>query len=512
VRWARYEFQPMQELVTPAEMAEADRRTVASGTPSIELMERAGRAVADVVAARLPLGAEVVVVCGPGNNGGDGFVAARCLRERGIPVRPLLLGVRAALKGDAAEAARRWGETIEPFSADALKDARVIVDALFGGGLARDLKGAALAAVEAINRSGATVIAVDLPSGIDGANGKVRGAAVNAKETVTFCRRKIGLALVPGRFYAGRVHVADIGISAATLAEVGVKVYANEPDLWRAAYPLPRPEGHKYHRGHVVVVSGPMQATGAARLAARAALRAGAGLVTVAAPRAAVPVLAASLTAVMVRQADGARGLAKFLADERLNAVLLGPGQGVGKPTRDAVAAAAKAGRSLVLDADALSSFAGDSSALAKLLKKNPKSPAVITPHEGEFARLFARNLEVLKPESKVERARAGAKLLGAVVLLKGPDTVVAAPDGRVAIAENAPPWLATAGSGDVLAGIVAGLLAQGMAAFEAASAAVWLHGEAATEAGPGMISEDLEPELRGVIGRLVGERLRKSL
>jgi hydroxyethylthiazole kinase-like uncharacterized protein yjeF len=219
-----------------------------------------------------------------------------------------------------------------------------------------------------------------------------------------------------------------------------------------------------------------------------------------------VPVLAASLTAVMVRQADGARGLAKLLVDERLNVVVLGPGQGVSKSTRDAVAAAAKAGRKLVLDADALSSFAGDSSALAKLLKKNPKSSAVITPHEGEFARLFARNPEVLKPESKVERARAAAKLLGAVVLLKGPDTVVAAPDGRASIAENAPPWLATAGSGDVLAGVVAGLLAQGMAAFEAACAAVWLHGEAGTEAGPGMISEDLEPELRAVIGRLVGK------
>jgi hydroxyethylthiazole kinase-like uncharacterized protein yjeF len=496
----------MHELVTPAEMAEADRRTIASGTHSIELMERAGRAVADAVAARLPLGAEVVVACGPGNNGGDGFVAARCLRERGIPVRPLLLGAREALKGDAAEAARRWGETVEPFSEEALKDARVIVDALFGGGLARDLKGEARAAVEAINRSSATVIAVDLPSGIDGASGKVHGAAVNAKETVTFCRRKTGMVLVPGRFHAGRVHVADIGILGATFAEVGIKAYTNEPDLWRAAYPLPRPEGHKYHRGHVVVVSGPVKATGAARLAAQAALRAGAGLVTVAAPCAAVPVLAASLTAVMVKQADGTRGLAELLADERLNAVLLGPGQGVGKSTRDAVATATKAGRKVVLDADVLSSFAGDSSALAKLLKKNPKGLAVITPHEGEFARLFARNPEVLKPESKVERARAAAMLLGAVVLLKGPDTVVAAPDGRAAIAENAPPWLATAGSGDVLAGIVAGLLAQGMAAFEAAAAAVWLHGEAGTEAGPGMISEDLEPELRAVIGRLVGK------
>ncbi len=494
----------MQELLTPAEMAEADRRTVAAGTPSIELMERAGRAVAEAVAARLPLGGGVVVACGPGNNGGDGFVTARLLAERGIPVRLHLLGAREALRGDAAEAARRWKGDIRPIAADAFADAGLIVDALFGAGLARDLVGDARAAVDAISAAKAPVIAVDLPSGIDGVSGNVRGAAVRATETITFCRRKVGLVLMPGRLYAGQVQVADIGIKDATVAEVSPKTLTNEPPLWRAVYPVPRPEGHKYDRGHAVVVSGPMHATGAARLAARAALRAGAGLVTVAAPRAAVPVLAASLMAVMVREANGAKGLVNLLADRRLNAVLLGPGQGVGKATRDAVVAAAKLGRAMVVDADAISSFSGDSDSLAKALRKNPKSPIVVTPHEGEFARLFKRNPQLLKLESKVERARGAARVLQTVVLLKGPDTVVAAPDGRAAVAENAPPWLATAGTGDVLAGIVLGLLAQGMPAFEAACAAVWLHGEAARLAGPAMISEDLEPVLRLVIAKLI--------
>jgi hydroxyethylthiazole kinase-like uncharacterized protein yjeF len=246
-----------------------------------------------------------------------------------------------------------------------------------------------------------------------------------------------------------------------------------------------------------------MHATGAARLAAKAALRAGAGLVTVAATRAALLVLSSSLEAVMVREARGAAGLAKLLSDQRLNAVLLGPGNGVGRATRSAVEAAAKAKRAVVLDADAISSFAGESGKLAKLLKTN-RIPVLLTPHDGEFAKLFAgASAEILGIESKVEKARAAAKALGAVMLLKGPDTVVASPDGRASISNNAPPWLATAGAGDVLGGIALGLIAQGMPVFEAANAAVWLHGEAAREAGFGMTSEDLSPALKQVLERL---------
>lgn len=494
----------MHELLTPAEMAECDRRTIEGGTPGKTLMERAGRAVADVVAARYPLGTHVVVVCGPGNNGGDGFVAARVLRDRGYPVRVLMLGSRQALKGDAAEAAGQWTGPVEPLHSAALAGAGVVVDALFGAGLSRDLTGSARSAVESIAAAKAPVIAVDLPSGIDGATGAQRGAAVRAAETVTFCRRKPGHLLLPGRLHCGRVTVAAIGISDATVAGVGPRTFGNELALWRDSFPVPRVESHKYARGHAVVVSGPMHATGAARLAARAALRAGAGLVTVAAPKAAVPILASSLTAVMVREANGAAGLRRLLADKRLNAVLLGPGQGVGRTTRDAVVVAAKARRALVLDADALTSFAGNSATLARHLAG--ARAAVLTPHEGEFERLFAKDREIATAGSKLDRARAAARRMKAVVVLKGADTVIAAPDGRAAIGCNAMPWLATAGTGDVLAGIACALLAQGMPGFEAACAAVWLHSEAGSEAGPGMISEDLEPALRHVIARLMRE------
>ena len=495
----------MIELLSPEEMAEADRRTIAAGTPGLVLMERAGLAVADRAADILPVGGQVTVVCGPGNNGGDGFVAARILSKRGFRVRLLLLGSRDVLKGDAATAAANWTGDAESFSEIALENADAILDAIFGAGLARDLSGEALEAVEAINRAGVPVIAVDLPSGIDGRAGKLRGAAVHAVETVTFCRRKPGHLLFPGRNHCGKVSVADIGIADATIKNLKPATFANEPELWKAQFPKPRRQGHKYDRGHAVVVSGPLHATGAARLAARAALRAGAGLVTVAAPKPALPVLAAALLAVMVREAPGAKGLAKLLADQRMNVVLLGPGQGVGKPTRDAVVAAAKAKRMLVIDADAITSFAGASDALANAIRS--ATAAVVTPHEGEFERLFGLKSKVMASDSKIEHARAAAKALGAIVLLKGPDTVVAAPDGRTSLGTNAPPWLATAGSGDVLSGIVAALLAQGMPAFEAASAAVWLHGEAGNVAGPGMIAEDLDLALHDVVGRLLDGR-----
>jgi hydroxyethylthiazole kinase-like uncharacterized protein yjeF len=492
----------MLELLTTAEMAEADRRTIAAGTPGIKLMERAGRAVADAVAARFPLGAKVVVMCGPGNNGGDGFIAARVLRDRGYVVRLGLLGSRDALVGDVAAAAERWGGVVEPFSSALIEGASVVVDALFGAGLTRDLDGDAKVVIQAMWASAVPTIAVDLPSGIDGNTGKVRGAAVQATATVTFCRLKPAHLLLPGRNYCGSVTVAQIGISDATIASIKPANFANEPELWRDKFPPPARQGHKYDRGHAVVVSGPMHATGAARLAARAALRSGAGLVTIAAPKPSLPILAASVTAVMVSEATGAKGLAKLLTDQRLNVVVLGPGQGVGKSTRDAVAVAARAKRLLVVDADAISSFAGSPDALAKAIR--PAAAAVVTPHEGEFARLFGSKSKVTQAASKIERARAAAKALGAVILLKGADTVVASPDGRASLGKNAPPWLATAGSGDVLAGIVAGLLAQGMPTFEAASAAVWIHGEAGNVAGPGMISEDLDLALHDVLGRLL--------
>jgi hydroxyethylthiazole kinase-like uncharacterized protein yjeF len=496
----------MIELLTTAEMAEADRLAIAGGIPGIDLMERAGRAVAERVAARHPPGSRIVVVAGPGNNGGDGFVAARILAERGQRVRVLLLGAVERLKGDAAQAASRWKGPIQAASPVVLLPADAIVDALFGAGLERPVEGLPKRMIEAINTSTAPVIAVDLPSGINGTTGAVMGAAVHATETVTFFRRKPGHLLLPGRLHCGHIHVADIGIPASVLARIGPQTFVNLPELWAKDFPVPRADGHKYSRGHAVVVSGGLSSTGAARLAARGALRAGAGLVTIASPRDALLVNAAASLAVMVRPVDGADELAAFLSDGRRNAVVLGPGGGVGTEMREVVFAALGGERAAVLDADALTSFAEEPQRLFEAIRARPRGWAtILTPHEGEFARLFNALPEVLQAPSKLERARRAAAVSGAVFLLKGADTVVAAPDGRATIVENATPWLATAGSGDVLAGFAAGLLAQGMPAFEAASAAVWLHAQAGEIAGPGLIAEDLPEALPAVYRRFLG-------
>jgi hydroxyethylthiazole kinase-like uncharacterized protein yjeF len=499
----------MIELLTNAEMAEADRLTIASGVAGITLMENAGRAVADTVAARSPPETHVAVVAGPGNNGGDGFVAARCLADRGYPVRVLLVGDPVRLKGDAARAADRFRGDTEQASPDKLAGAGIVIDALFGAGLDRPVDGLPLAMIEAINGCGAPVVAVDLPSGINGTSGSVMGAAVMARESVTFFRMKPGHLLLPGRLHCGEVRVADIGIRGDVLERIGArtglaKTWLNRPALWRQVFPVPRVDGHKYSRGHAVVMSGPMWQTGAARLAARAALRAGAGLVTIASPRDALAVNAATNLAVMVRPVDGAAELAEFLTDPRLNAAVLGPGGGVGAEMRDLVAAALAGNRAVVLDADALTSFADNPAALFSAIAARPAAPTILTPHEGEFARIFGARAATA---SKLDRARMAAQASRAVVLIKGPDTVVAAPDGRAAIADNASPWLATAGSGDVLAGMIAGLAAQRMSAFEATCAAVWLHGEAGTLAGPGLIAEDLPDVLPRVLGSMIRDQ-----
>jgi hydroxyethylthiazole kinase-like uncharacterized protein yjeF len=493
----------MIELLTPAQMAEADRLAIAGGVPGIRLMENAGRAIAERVAECAAGPSQIAVVAGPGNNGGDGFVCARVLAERGYTVRLLLMGERQRLKGDAAQAAARWQGAVEPAAPGALAGAGLIVDALFGAGLDRPVEGAARDLIVAMNACGAPIIAVDLPSGINGTSGAVMGAAVQAAETVTFFRRKPGHVLLPGRLHCGLVTVADIGIRDDVLKIIRPTISANAPALWAGHFPIPLPGGHKYQRGHAVVVSGDLTHTGAARLAGRGALRAGAGLVTVASPRNAVAVHAVANLAVMARPVDGAAELAQYLQDPRLNAVVLGPGGGVGQPMRDMVLAALSGARAVVLDADALTSFADNPQALFTAIKARDASPTVLTPHEGEFVRLFSKRDEAAESSSKCDQAQRAAQASGAIVLLKGSDTVVADPQGRLSITENAPPWLATAGSGDVLAGFVAGLLAQGMPAFEAASAAAWLHGEAGGEAGPGLIAEDLPEALRAVYRRL---------
>ncbi len=497
------------ELLTPVEMSRADRFAIAAGTPGIDLMERAGLAVADEAARLMKSRGRIAVFCGPGGNGGDGFIAARLLATRGYAVELGLLGRREALKGDPALAAARYNGPVRDAAAMDLAQADCVIDALFGAGLARDIDGEAKAIIDRVNafaRIGGRVLAVDVPSGIDGETGKIRGAAVEASASVTFFRLKPGHLLQPGRTLSGAIRLADIGIPEAALAPIAPQAFVNAPAVWRASFPRPNAKSHKYARGAALVLSGSGHRTGAARLAARAALRAGAGIVSVASPLDAVAVNAAQLTAVMVVPFANAREFEALLADERRRAIVLGPGAGVGPTLRKLVAAALTKPAeesTIVLDADALVSFARDAARLGRLIKRGGHQ-AVMTPHEGEFAKLFEGAPDVRLEDDKLSRARAAARLMGAVVLIKGADTVVAAPDGRATIGWDLPPWLATAGSGDVLSGLVAGLAAQGMAAFEAASAAVWLHGACGRAVGPGLIAEDLPEALPGAL-RAVG-------
>jgi hydroxyethylthiazole kinase-like uncharacterized protein yjeF len=490
------------EVLTNAEMQRADQLAIAAGTPGFELMLSAGQAIAEAAQALVEEG-PILVVAGPGNNGGDGFVAAAELAAQGRDVSVILMCERDQLHGDAASAARGWKHPVLPFNPQAIGRPALIIDALFGAGLSRAVDGEAHAMIAAINANGAPVLAVDLPSGINGTSAGVMGVAVKAAETVTFFRKKPAHLLLPGRMYCGRVRVVDIGIDAQVLDEIKPRIFENDPEFWGAAYPLPRIDGNKYSRGHVLAVSGDAASTGAARLAARGALRAGAGLVTVASPRDALAINAAALTAVMVRPLDTAVEFAALLGDKRYNSCMIGPGVGTGERTCDFVHTALSAQRHVVLDADALTSFAARPERLFESIKSSPGAAVVLTPHEGEFPRLFSDLSNKHPGRSKLERVRAAAERSGAVVLLKGPDTTIAAPDGRATIAANAPPWLATAGAGDVLSGIIAGLLAQGVPAFEAASMGVWMHGEAAGEAGPGLIAEDLTETLPAVHRRI---------
>ncbi len=478
-------------LLTIAEMARADASAIAGGVPGERLMAAAGAAVAEAVRGGFPP-APVLVLCGPGNNGGDGFVAARLLRDAGWPVRLALLGERGRLKGDAALHAARWSGAVEALAPACLEGAGIVIDGLFGAGLARPLEGVARATLEALDERRLPVVAIDVPSGVHGDTGEVLGAAPRAALTVTFFRRKPGHLLLPGRLRCGRVTVADIGIPESVLGEIAPRTWANHPDLWRGAYPWPTLLDHKYRRGHGLVVGG-ARMTGAARLAARAALRGGAGLVTVACPREAEAIYQASLAALLTETFATLEDFRAVLESRRKSAYLLGPGNGMEGEGKARVLAALATRRPCVLDADALSVFADEPERLFAAIA----GPCVITPHEGEFARIFTLSGD------KLRRARAAAAKSKAVVLLKGGDSVVAAPDGRAVISENAPPELGTAGAGDVLSGIVLALLARGMAPFEAAMAATWLHGASAARVGPGLIADDLPEHLPQVLREL---------
>ena len=459
-------------------------------------MEAAGAAAASFI-IRTMSPRPAAVLCGPGNNGGDGFVVARKLKEAGWPVRVGLVGERATLKGDAALMASLYDGPLEALSPAILGGAELFVDALFGTGLARPIDGAVKDVIVALNAHPAPAIAIDIPSGVDADAGAVLGAAVNAAATITFIARKPGHLLYPGRALSGAVEVADIGVDPAIVAGLSASIVENHRALFAPSWRRLTWDTHKYTRGHAAVVSGPRLGTGAARLAATAALRAGAGLVTVLSPKDAADENAAHLTSVMIREADDAAAIGEILSDARFTAALIGPGAGVGEETRAKVIAILASGAGAVLDSDALTGFAASPERLFAALRRDD----VLTPHGGEFARLFPD--EAGSAGSRIDAARAAARRAGAVIVLKGADTIIAAPDGRCAINTNAPFDLATAGSGDVLAGIIAGRRATGMPGFEAACASVFLHGLCGRIAGAGLVAEDLVAALPKALAEL---------
>ncbi|MGV8939372.1 MAG: NAD(P)H-hydrate dehydratase [Allorhizobium sp.] len=480
-------------LLVPGAMAAVDAAAAASGIDSYGLMEQAGQAVSAAVLRLFPQAVRVVVLCGPGNNGGDGYVAASALARCGASVAIFHVGEPERLHGDAAIAYAACPMKGLPLADYLPQSGDVIIDALFGAGLDRAVPAVVVDVIERVTEAGIPVIAVDLPSGIDGRTGQVMGAAFAAVHTVTFMARKPGHLLLPGRVLCGSVDVFDIGIPGRiVLAQAGL-IAENAPCVWQELLPRPDAASHKFKRGHLVVFSGGANSTGAARLSAQAGLKVGAGLVTVAAPCDALAANASQLTAVMLRPLDTAGELSDWLADRRLAVFVLGPGFGIGAKARDF--ALMLRDRHLVLDADGITSFRDDPQPLFSAFAAG-EPHLVLTPHEGEFARLFA-DLAADPGLSKVERAQKAATRANAVVVYKGADTVIAAPDGRALINADAPPWLATAGSGDVLTGIIGGLLAQGMPAFEAAAAGVWLHGAAGARVGAGLTAQTLADAVR---------------
>ena len=466
------------DILTVAETAAADKAAIAAGTPGFSLMQRAGAAVAEAIAERWSA-RRCVVLCGPGNNGGDGFIVAARLAEAGWPVVLALDAERGKLRGDAALAAAEWTGPIARLTPSILREAELVVDALFGAGLSKPLAAITAETLRAAEVGPAPLVAVDLPSGLQGDTGTPLGYAPRVDLTVTFHRKKPAHVIEPGRGLCGEVVVADIGLVTApsTLTE-------NGPALWASAFPWPTNSTHNHARGRLIVVSGEMWSTGAARLAARAGLRIGAGMVTLMSPPDALLVNAAHLEAIMLAPFD--TDVELETAADAADAAIIGPAAGVTEATVSNLFALARTGAAIIIDADALTAFRDDPGEVFSVLDRDD----VLTPHAGEFERVFPGLLKA-SPE-RITAVRQAAARAHAVVLLKGPDTVIAAPDGRCAVNVNGTPWLATAGSGDVLAGFIGGLIAQGMDSFEAACAGVWIHAEAARLHGPGLISEDL--------------------
>jgi NAD(P)H-hydrate epimerase len=475
------------ELLTTDQVVALEASAVRAGTPIMDLMSNAGVAVAEVVIhhfERQP----TLILCGPGNNGGDGFAVAKILKKNLWPITVATANLDHKMSAAAQAHRLAWKDEILPLDPSLLDEFSLVIDGLFGTGLARPLGSPYLEIIEAMNHLKIPVVSIDMPSGINSNSGDVMGAAVNAAFTVTFGYHKLGHVLYPGRLHAGEVVVKDIGLGRYA----NPSYFINHTKLWLPQFPLPTSADHKYTRGHAVVFGGD-EYTGATQLASRGARRVGAGLVTIACSEKTHAIYALSAPGTLTKILHSAKDQQQLIADKRKNAFLIGPGLEPNEPTKKLVQQVMAVKRSYVLDAGALRAFSNKPHDLFRLCHHN----AVLTPHEGEFSSIFQLQ------GSKVERALAAAKESNAVVVLKGPDTVIANPDGRAYIQNNAPPWLATAGSGDVLSGMILGYLAQGVDPFHAAAMATWIHARSAEEFGFGLIAEDLLFQLPTVLKSL---------
>lgn len=474
----------MHEVLTNSQMAEADKLTIEGGYAGYDLMCNAGESFVDTIVQSMVFD-HCFILCGPGNNGGDGFVIAKLLRDKGCMVTVASLVAVDQFKGDAAKAAQEWGQDVVLFKdVTGIADHALVIDAVFGTGFSRSLDEDVIRIFDLVRDGGHSVVAVDIPSGVDGNTGQADPHTLEADMSVTFFRKKLGHVLMPGMALCGDVNIRDIGIADDVVATTGWSVHENEPELWQDSLPFPSIDQHKYHRGHVVVLGGD-HLTGAARLASEAAMRSGAGLCTIVSSAEATPIYRSGAAHVMVESFEARKDFAAHIKDERRNAIIIGPGAGLDdvKELQKIVLAALATKKAIVLDADALSCFEGQADKLFKALHEQ----AVLTPHEGEFTKLFGE-LE----GSKVERAGKAAEMTGAVILLKGPDTIIAGSNNVPVVNNHASPYLATGGSGDVLAGMIGGFLAQGVDPFDAACIASWMHGEASLQLGAGMVSSDL--------------------
>ncbi|MBI1215403.1 MAG: NAD(P)H-hydrate dehydratase [Alphaproteobacteria bacterium] len=484
----------MFEVLTAAQMKKADLETIAGGVAAQELIGNAGSGMARVIQDNYPL-SRTLVLCGPGNNGADGFIAAARLKAAGWPVRVACLVKTNALKGDAAASAKKWDGEVEALNSNLkVHDTELVVDAIFGTGFDRALDPEIVTLLDKIRARKIPVVAADIPSGLNATTGQVAAGTLKADMTVAFCRKKIAHVLLPGRQVCGRLQLTAVGIPDEVVAAQGSTVFENHPALWLRDFPLPKAESHKFSRGHALVYGGDIR-TGAACLAAAAAQRAGAGMVSILSRPAGLDVYRSYRASIMTESFEDIEEFRAALRDERRTALLIGPGAGLEDSLKETVEAALSFNKFTVLDADVFTAFKDDAKSLFAKLSPDRN---VLTPHEGEFTRIFGE-----MSGNKLERAQKAAKTANAVVLLKGADTVIAAPDGTAVVNTNAPATLATAGSGDVLAGIITGLAAQGMPVFMATCAAAWLHAEAARNFGLGLVAEDLVNQLPNALNHL---------